>query len=171
MEEKKINADQKAQALKKPSLQATVAQVEEQISHYKHFAAQYEERLVSQKAALEKEHQAELEAELEAVRANAVADATESTTRLLREQLLSVSKFLCAAANLRRAGDAATPESMAFEAVLYQVYGGSQDAVDSMLKLINGAEEKVLGIEGETLDLTCKSLAVGTISVHSLMLP
>ena len=151
MEEKKINADQKAQALKKPALQAQVAQIEEQIGHYKEVTAQYEERLASQKAALEKAHQAELEA----VRGNVVADATESSTKALREQLLSVTKFLCAAANLRRDGDAESSESRAFEGVLFHVYGGNQDAVTAMLKLINGADEKVVGVEGETLEFTC----------------
>lgn len=158
MEEKKINADQKAQALKKPSLQAAVTQIEEQLGHYKQFAAQYEEKLAiqkealdQQKAALDKIHQEELAA----VRANALADATESTSRVLRENLFEVAKFLCAAANMRRAGDE-TPEGVAFEAVLYQVYAGNQDAVTSMVKLIEGADEQIQGLEGETLDLTCR---------------
>ncbi|KAJ5885609.1 hypothetical protein N7504_011445 [Penicillium tannophilum] len=156
VEEKKINADQKAQALKKPSLQAAVTQIEEQLGHYKQFAAQYEEKIAiqkealdKQKAALDKIHQEELAA----VRANALADATESTSRVLREKLFEVAKFLCAAANMRRAGDE-TPEGVAFEAVLYQVYAGNQDAVTSMVKLIEGADEQIQGLEGETLDLT-----------------
>ncbi|KAJ5105187.1 hypothetical protein NUU61_002534 [Penicillium alfredii] len=147
--EKKINADQKAQALKKPSLQATISQIEEQIGHYKQFAAQCEERLASQKAALEKTHREELDV----VRGNAIADATEAGTKVLRERLLTLSKFLCAAANMRRDGDAESLESRAFEGVLFQVYGGSQDAVNAMVKLIDGADEKVLGVEGETLEL------------------
>lgn len=150
VEEKKINADQKAQALKKPALQASIAQIEEQIGHYKSVTDQFEERLVRQKAALEKSHQEELEA----VRANAIADATESTAKLLRQQLLTVSRFLCAAANSRRDGDAESLESRAFEGVLYQVYGGNQDAVSSMIKLIDGADEKVPGVEGDLLELS-----------------
>lgn len=152
MEEKKINTDQKAQALKKPALQAQIAQLEEQLSYYKQFAAQYEERLASQKAALEKAH---LE-ELEAVRGNVVADATETTTRVLRERLLTLSQFLCAAATLRRSGDAESLESRAFESVLFQVYGGNEDAVSAMLKLIEGSDEKLLAVEGDTLELTCE---------------
>ncbi|KAJ5693271.1 hypothetical protein N7462_002694 [Penicillium macrosclerotiorum] len=148
--EKKINSDQKAQALKKPALQAAVAQIEEQIGHYQQVAAQYEARLETQKAALEKTHQEELEA----VRGNAIADATETTARVLREQLLTLSKFLCAAANVRRAGDAESLESRAFEGVLFQVYGGNQAAVTSMLKLIDGADEKVASVEGEALELS-----------------
>ncbi|KAJ5584142.1 uncharacterized protein N7459_003942 [Penicillium hispanicum] len=157
VEEKKINADQKAQALKKPALQASVAQIEEQIGHYRQFAAQYEEQLAKQKAELEKAHQKELEV----VRANAIADATEATTRVLQGQFLSVSKFLCAAANLRRAGEE-SPESRAFESVLFQVYGGSQEAVTSMVKLVEGADEKIVSIEGETLELTYGDVKQGS---------
>jgi hypothetical protein len=149
--EKKLNADQKAQALKKPALQAQVAQIEEQLSHFKEFAAQYEERLISQKAALEKAH----EEELEAVRANAVADTTEAASRALRQQLLTLTKFLCAAANSRRAGEESL-ESRALEGVLFQVYAGNQDAVSAMLKLINGADDKVPSVEGPDLEFSCE---------------
>lgn len=151
VEEKKINADQKAQALKKPALQAQIAQLEEQISNYKGVAAQYEERLASEKAALKKAHLAELDA----VRGNVVADATESSSKALREQLLTVTRFLCAAANLRHCGDTESPLSGAFEAVLFQVYAGNQPAVNSLLKLIEGAQEKVSDADGQTLEFTC----------------
>lgn len=129
-----------------------MAQIEEQLNHLKQVAAEYEERLANQKAALEKAH---LE-ELEAVRGNAVADAMEASTRLLREQLLSLTKFLCAAANSRHAGDTDSLESRAFEGVLFQVYGGSQDAVTAMMKLIEGSEESIVSVEGDVLELTCE---------------
>ncbi|CAP98428.1 hypothetical protein E8E15_000853 [Penicillium rubens] len=150
IEEKKINNDQKAQVLKKPSLQATVAQTEEQIGHYKQFAAQYEDRLAAQKAALVKAH----EEELEAVRNNAIADATEASKKTLRQQFYTVTKFLCAAAILRRDGDAVSTESRAFEGVLFEVYAGNQSAVNSLLKIAEGADEKVNTVEGTTLDFT-----------------
>ncbi|KAF7520009.1 hypothetical protein PCG10_009490 [Penicillium crustosum] len=150
IEEKKINNDQKAQVLKKPTLQATIAQVEEQIGHYKQFAVQYEDRLAAQKAALVKAH----EAELEAVRNNAIADATEASKKALRQQFYTVTKFLCAAAILRRDGDAVTTESRAFEGVLFEVYAGNQSAVNSLLKIAEGADEKVNAVEGTTLDFT-----------------
>lgn len=152
MEEKKINADQKAQALKKPALQAQVAQIEEQLGHYREFAAQYEEKLANQKADLEKAHQEELEA----VRGNVIADATETTAKALREQLLTLSRFLCAAAQSRHAGDSESLESTAFEGVLFKLYGGDQDAVTAMLKLIEGADENVLSVEGNALEMTCE---------------
>ncbi|RJE22505.1 hypothetical protein PHISCL_05148 [Aspergillus sclerotialis] len=148
--EKKINPDQKAQILKKPTLQANVAQIEEQISHYKQFAGHYEERLASQKATLEKAHRDELDA----VRRRAVAEATESSKKELENRLLSLSRFLCAAAAMRRSGDETSNESRAFEGVLYQVYGGCREAVTSMVKLIDGVDENVLTVEGDVLDFT-----------------
>lgn len=139
--------------MKKPALQANVTQVEEQIIQYKQFAASYEERLVSQKAELEKAHKEELDA----VREKAVAEAKYASKDGLRKQLLSLSKFLCAAAAMRRSGDETSSDSHAFEGVLYQVYGGSQDAVNSMVKLVEGADEKIISVEGTELDITCKS--------------
>lgn len=150
--DKKINPDQKAQILKKPALQANIAQLEEQIGHYKRFAAYYEERLSSQKADLEKAHNDELEA----IREKVVAETTEANKTGFREQLLALSKFLAAAAAMRRSGDETSSESRAFEGVLYQVYGGSYEAVTSMLKLIDGVDEKVVSVDGETLDATCE---------------
>ncbi|CAG7937156.1 unnamed protein product [Penicillium olsonii] len=153
VEEKKINSDQRAQHLRKSALQAAAAQTEEQIGHYKHFAAQYEERLVAQKSELAKDH----EEELEAVRANAIADATEASRKALRTQLHTMTKFLCGAAMLRRDGVVNT-ETQAFEGVLFQVYGGSHDSVNNMLKVINGADEKITAVEGDVLDFTYADL-------------
>lgn len=152
--EKKINADQKAQALKKPILQAHVTQLEEQIAQYKQFASHYEERLVSQKVALEKAHQEELEA----AREKFTAEANAAHKQDFKKHLLVLSQFLRAAATIRRSGDEGSAENRAFEGVLFQVYGGSQDAVDAMLKLIEAADEKVPSVEGELLDVTCKSI-------------
>ena len=151
---KKINTDQKAQALKKPALQANVTQVEEQINQYKQFAAHYEERLASQKTALEKEHKEKLET----FRENAVAEATETCKKEFGNRLLTLSKFLHAAAGMRMSGDGTSGESRAFEGVLYQVYGGSSEAVASMFKLIDGADENVQAVEGDMLEFTCKTI-------------
>lgn len=150
--DKKINNDQKAQALKKPALQANVAQIEEQIAHYKEFAAYYEERLVSQKDDLEKGHKEELDS----VREKAIAEASEVNQKDLRRRLLTLSKFLLAAAEKRRSGDESSTDAQAFEAVLYQVYAGSEDAVTNMLKLIDGVDDKITNLEGTELDATCK---------------
>ncbi|OJJ73005.1 hypothetical protein ASPBRDRAFT_195642 [Aspergillus brasiliensis CBS 101740] len=148
--EKKINVDQKAQALKKPSLQAAVAQIEEQIAQFKSFAAYYEEQLVSQKAELEKVHKEQLEA----VQKQAIDAASGARETELRQKLLNLSKFLCAAARVRNSGDETSNESRAFEGVLYQIYGGTQDAVSSMLKIIDGVDEKVVGVDSTVLDVT-----------------
>ncbi|PKY02439.1 hypothetical protein P168DRAFT_239204 [Aspergillus campestris IBT 28561] len=148
--EKKINTDQKAQVLKKPALQASVVQYEEQIARYKEFAVHYEERLTTQKTKTEKAHKAELDA----ARAAANAEARETREKEYRSRLLSLSKFLCSAAAMRRSGDETSSESRAFEGVLYQVYGGSNEAVESMVKLIGGVDEKIVSVEGEQLDVT-----------------
>ncbi|KAL2808168.1 hypothetical protein BJX63DRAFT_41498 [Aspergillus granulosus] len=154
--EGKINADQKAQALKKPALQAAITQAEEQLAHYKELASVYEQRLASQKAELEEAHKQEVESLQEKVAAAAAAavEVPEPQKEDFDQQLLSLSKFLFTAANLRRAGDGSSPESRAFEGVLYQVYAGNLDAVASMRKLINGVDEKISSVEGETLDVT-----------------
>ncbi|KAF7595165.1 hypothetical protein BBP40_007132 [Aspergillus hancockii] len=148
--EKKINADQKAQALKKPTLQANITQIEEQITHLKEFAAQYEQRLAAQKAELEKAHKEELDS----VQEKAVTEANKTSQADLGQRLLSLSKFLCAAATMRRSGDENSSLTRAFEGVLYQVYGGSHEAVNAMIKLIDGVDEKVVSVEGETLEVT-----------------
>lgn len=147
--------------MKKPALQASVAQLEEQIGHYKQLAAHYEERLASQKADLDKAHNEEVES----FRKKATAETAETGKASVKKQLLSLSKFLCAAASMRRAGDETSVESRAFEGVLYQVYGGTPDAVEHMLKLIGGAEEKVVAVDGETLDFTCKLHLSASLSV------
>lgn len=48
-----------------------------------------------------------------------------------------------------------TSDSRAFEGALYQVYGGTDEAVNAMIKLIEGADEKVPSVESELLDVTC----------------
>ncbi|PGH15485.1 hypothetical protein AJ80_05502 [Polytolypa hystricis UAMH7299] len=147
--EKKINADQKAQILKKPGLQATVAQIEEQLSQFKQYGAYYEAKLASQKAELEKAHRDELDATKE----KAVAETKEATEKDFGERLLVLSRFLRAAAAMRRSGDETSSDSRAFEGVLFQVYGGTEEAVAGMLKLINGAEDKIPSVDAQPLDV------------------
>jgi hypothetical protein len=83
-----------------------------------------------------------------------VAELKESQEKTVREQLLTLSQFLRAAASFRRAGDGAAVDSQAFEGVLLQVYGGNDEAVEAMFKLISGSDEKVAGIDGQVLDVT-----------------
>jgi len=94
---------------------------------------------------------------LEAVREQVTAEVKASAKLDFKKQLLTLSQFLRAAAAMRRSGDEASSENRAFEGILFQVYGGSHEAVESMTKLIEGASDKVPSVEGEPLDVTCKS--------------
>ncbi|KAI5282138.1 hypothetical protein KEM54_002953 [Ascosphaera aggregata] len=150
VEEKLINLDQKAQALKKPSLQASAAQIEEQIAQFKSYAAYYEALLKKQKSDSDNAHKEELEA----VRVEVEKATTEKCEKDFSARLLTLSQFLCAAARMRQAGESTSNESRAFEGVLLQVYSGADDAVKSMMKLINGVEENVLSVEGDEVNVT-----------------
>ncbi|PGH33000.1 hypothetical protein GX50_04215 [[Emmonsia] crescens] len=147
--EKKINEDQKAQALKKPALQAVISQIEEQINQYKQYGQYYEDRLASQKIEIEKAHKDELEALKEKV----AAETLESAEKVFEERLLVLSQFLRAAAAMRRSGDETSSDSRAFEGALFQVYGGTEEAVSAMVKLINGADDIVPSVDAEPLDV------------------
>ncbi|EGC48111.1 conserved hypothetical protein [Histoplasma capsulatum var. duboisii H88] len=147
--EKKINADQKAQVLKKPSLQAAVFQIEEQINQYKQYGQYYEDRLSSQKIEIEKAHKDELKVLKEKV----AAEILESVEKEFEQRLLVLSQFLRAAAAMRRSGDETSSDSRAFEGALFQVYGGTEEAVSAMVKLINGTDDIVPSVDAEPLDV------------------
>ncbi|KAK2928819.1 hypothetical protein FoTM2_011682 [Fusarium oxysporum f. sp. vasinfectum] len=107
VESRIINNDQKAQILKKPALQAQLAQYEEQLVQY-------------QKA--------------------------------LHDNLLVLSQFLRLAAYRREeAQDPDSDESQAIEGVLLAIYSGDENAVQSMLKLVNGSEDQIFSVPGEQL--------------------
>ncbi|EFW22442.1 conserved hypothetical protein [Coccidioides posadasii str. Silveira] len=146
---KKINADQKAQVLKKPVLQENIASIEEQLSQFKQYGAYYNDRLEKQKEELDKAHKEELDS----IKQDVVAETLQAAEKDFRERLLTLSKFLRAAAAMRRSGDETSSDSRAFEGSLFQVYGGTPEAVDAMNKLIQGADEKVPGVEGELLEV------------------
>ena len=154
LEARKINADQKAQAQKKPALQASLAQLEEQITQYKQFDVEYQKRLSAEKAALETSHSEELEK----VKATAVAEAQAEAKKETKESLLALSKFLRAAAAKRQDGDDTSEENRAFEGALLLVYGGDANAVIAMEKLIDGSEEKVPYVDGQISEFTCKPI-------------
>ncbi|OAX85027.1 hypothetical protein ACJ72_00587 [Emergomyces africanus] len=147
--EKKINADQKAQVLKKPALQAVVSQIEEQINQYRQYGQYYENRLASQKIEIEKTHKDELAALKEKV----VAETLEASEKEFQARLLVLSQFLRAAAAMRRSGDETSSDSRAFEGALFQVYGGTEEAVSAMVKLINGADDIIPSVDAEPLDV------------------
>lgn len=149
---RKINKDQKAQALNKPALQASLAQFEEQIGQYKKFDEEYQQRSASEKERLKVAHAKELDD----LRASSKAESAAESKQLLRKQLLTLSRFLRAAAARRQENDDSSDETTAFEGVLLLLYGGDNAAVDAAEKLIHDVEEGVLSTEGTTLSVTCE---------------
>ncbi len=150
---RKINQDQKAQAQKKPSLQASLAQLEEQIAQYKQFDEDYQKRLSAEKSALETAHIDELQRVKEA----AIAETAAEGKKEAKENLLVLSKFLRAAAAKRQGGDETSPDNRAFEGALLLVYGGEVGAVVAMESLIAGSDEKVPTVDQTPSEFTCKS--------------
>lgn len=149
---RKINQDQKAQAQKKPALQASLAQLEEQVAQYKQFDEDYQKRLATEKAALETSHKDELDKVKEAATSAAKAESAKEA----KDNLLALSKFLRAAAAKRQGGDETSPENRAFEGALLLVYGGEAAAVAAMESLIVGSDEKVPAVDQVPSEYTCK---------------
>ncbi|KAK8920452.1 hypothetical protein VCV18_007755 [Metarhizium anisopliae] len=145
--EKTINPDQRAQIEKKPELQAQLAQAEEQLAQLRKVHEQYRSRAANEKAEWEKT--------LEKAKADAVSEAEASFQNSLKGNLLLLSQFLRLAAYRREeATDAESDESQAIEGVLLAIYAGDDSAVASMLKLVEGTEDKVLSVPGEQLQTT-----------------
>jgi hypothetical protein len=155
---RKINADQKAQILKKPSLQASLAQLEEQITQYKKFDQEYKTRSQAEKAEFEKVHTERSEKQLAEAVAAAKAEAAAAAIEEQQSNLLLLSQFLrLAAARRAEEADSTLDENQALEGVLLSVYSGDETAVATMLKLINGSSENTYAVTGEKLQTTCKS--------------
>ncbi|RQM04724.1 hypothetical protein DH86_00004325 [Scytalidium sp. 3C] len=153
---KKINQDQKAQILKIPSLKASVVQYEEQIAQYKKFDQEYKAKAQVEKAEFEKVLNERSAKELEEAVAKAKAEAAALTTQNQQKDLLLISQFLRLAA-IRRAdeeADANQDENKALEGVLARVYTGDENAVTTMLKLIQGSEEETVSVTGDVLTTT-----------------
>ena len=156
--ERKINADQKASALKKPQLLQQLVTLEEQISQYRRFDAEYQAQLQKQKEELTIQHQKELEK----VKDELTLEGMTTGAADLREKLLVFSQFLRCAANKRGIEeDADKDENKAFEGVLLLVYGGDEKAVETAVKLMEGSDEQASSIEGVSLPIKCKFFPVG----------
>jgi hypothetical protein len=147
-----INADQKAQADKKPFLQSTLKQLEEQLDHFKKFDEDTKEKHEAEKALLASSHKEELDRLKDAVENEAKTEASKA----LKEKLLALSRFLRTAAARRQDGDETAEENRAFEGALLLVYGGDLKAVAAMEYIINGDEEQIPTVEGELSGFTCK---------------
>ncbi|KAA8574231.1 hypothetical protein MFRU_001g00230 [Monilinia fructicola] len=170
---RKINADQKAQILKKPSLQASLAQLEEQIAQYKKFDQEYKTKLQVEKAEFEKTFNERASRELEE-KVNAAKESVAKEKDAEQESnLLLITKFLCLAA-LRRSpeNDPNLEENKGIEGLLTQVYSGDEAAVAAMTKIIQGSEEACFSVNGEELtttfaDIKAIALALPTTSIFA----
>ncbi|KAF1844546.1 uncharacterized protein K460DRAFT_404839 [Cucurbitaria berberidis CBS 394.84] len=147
---RKINADQKAQAERKPGLQAQLAQYEEQYGHYTKYGQELEVKFAREKEILSKSHSEELEALKETIKAEAALEQK----KLLKDKILTLSRFLRAAAARRQLEDDDSDLTKAFEGALLQVYGGDATAVLAAEKLIDGADDGVPSTEGVVLSIT-----------------
>ncbi|KAF2491755.1 hypothetical protein BU16DRAFT_530194 [Lophium mytilinum] len=147
---RKINNDQKAQALKKPGLQAQLVQYEEQLTQFKKFDAEYKQKVATEKEVLQSAHKEELEKLRETLKAEAAAEAQKG----FKDRFLTLSRFLRAAAARRQLEDDDTDVTKAFEGALLLVYGGDASAVSAAEKLIEGTEDHVPSTEGVELSVT-----------------
>ncbi|KOS21807.1 hypothetical protein ESCO_002178 [Escovopsis weberi] len=147
-----INADQKAQILKKPALQAQIAQFEEQLAQYQKVHEQYQAKAAADKAEWEKT--------LDKAKEDAAKEAKEEALASLKDSLLTLSEFLRLAAYRREeAKDPESDESQAIEGVLLAIYSGDQNAVSAMLKLIDGSSDQIISVPGEQLQTTYAAVA------------
>ncbi|GAB7352983.1 hypothetical protein MBLNU459_g3549t1 [Dothideomycetes sp. NU459] len=161
---RKINADQKAQAQKKPGLQSSLKDLEEQITQYKKVDAEYQSRLTSQRDTLAQGHKSEIEELKQQLKKEAEAEGAKA----LREKLLVFSQFLRAAAAKRAIEDEAdTEESRAFEGALLLVYGGDDTAVKTAENLIDGSDEVVLSVEGQPTTVKYSQIKQASLSFYS----
>lgn len=143
-----INPDQKTQILKKPALEAQVAQYEEQLAQIIKVDEQYRAQAATDKA--------ELTETVEKAKAEAVAEAKAEFEKTQRANLLLLSQFLRLAAYRREeATDPESDESQAIEGVLLAIYAGDDSAVNSMLSLVNGSSDKIISVPGELLQTNC----------------
>ncbi|KAI9846191.1 MAG: hypothetical protein M1837_004305 [Sclerophora amabilis] len=156
--DRKINNDQKAQALKKPALRASLSQLEEQVAQYKKFDQDYQARLDSELASLKASHKAELETIREATRQEVLEEARAETKGKTKGDTLLLSKFLRLAAAKRqdRQADAqvTAPNESALEGLLMMVYGGDDGAVLAIERLINGSDDPILDTSQNPVDYT-----------------
>ncbi|KAI1106357.1 hypothetical protein F4804DRAFT_301031 [Jackrogersella minutella] len=151
--EKIINADQRAQRLKKPQLESQLAQLEEQLAQFKKVDEEYRSRAVIEKANLEKSLNEKFEKE-KSDAVNEIKEQAEAESKKTQhDSLLVLSQFLrLAAARRTEEADATLDENMALEGILLNVYSGDENAVSTMIKLIEGSEEKASSVAGELLE-------------------
>jgi len=84
-------------------------------------------------------------------------EAALEQKQAFRDRLLTLSRFLRAAAARRQSEDEESDLAKAFEGALLLVYGGDPIAVAAAEKLIDGTDEQVPSTEGVILNVTCES--------------
>lgn len=150
---KKINADQKASAQKKPGLQAQLAQLNEQVAQYKKFDQEYQQKISQEKEILQRSHSEELEK----LRKILKEESELESKKQFQEKFLTLSRFLRAAAARRQLEEDDSDLTKAFEGALLLVYGGDATALGAAEKLIDGSDDKVPSTDGVALNVTCMS--------------
>lgn len=153
--EKKINQDQKAQLLKKPALEASLAQLKAQVEQYKKFDQEYKAAAQAEKEQFQKTTGEKAVKELEDAVAAAKVQAAVAAKKEQEEGFLALSQFLRLAA-VRRGEDEdpELPQNVALEALLVNVYTGDASAVGAISKIIQGSTEQVCNQAGGVLDVT-----------------
>jgi hypothetical protein len=104
---------------------------------------------------MSKSHSSELESLRDTIKAEQVLEQQ----KVLKDKLLTLSRFLRAAAARRQLEDDDSDLTKAFEGALLQVYGGDASAVMAAEKLIDGTDEGVPSTEGVVLSVTCRFFA------------
>ncbi|KAL7934830.1 hypothetical protein V8C35DRAFT_299920 [Trichoderma chlorosporum] len=149
--EKILNTDQKTQILKKPALQAALAQYEEQLAQYQKIHEQYQTRAAAEKADWAKA--------LEKTKEEAASEVKAEFENSLKSKLLVLSQFLRLAAYRREESqEPDSDESQAIEGVLLAIYSGDDNAVSAMEKLIEGSDDQIFSVPGEQLQTTYASV-------------
>ena len=156
---RKINADQKAQVLKKPAMQAQLKQYEEQVIQFRQVEKSLADVFAVEKAHLVEEHQAELAR----MREEVTAEANKTLSKKLDEDLLVLSQFLHAAAAKRQTAEAESEEGRAFEGALLLVYQGNNASLTTLKNLIDGSDDKVTSTLGEPLNYTFAQIKQSSI--------
>ncbi|KAK7902383.1 hypothetical protein LTR67_002028 [Exophiala xenobiotica] len=148
--QKKLNADQKAQLMKKPGLQAQLAQLEEQLQSFRGFAQEIEGKFAKEKSGLVESH----EAEIASIKEKILQEAEDIKSKAVEDGLRVITHFLHTAASKRQSEEADTEEGRAFEGALLLVYQGNETSLVTLKNLIDGTEDKVSDVQGEALDFT-----------------
>ncbi|KPI35688.1 uncharacterized protein AB675_1241 [Cyphellophora attinorum] len=162
----KINNDQKAQITNKPNLKAQITQLEEQLSAYKSFGLELEDRHSRDKAALVESH----ESEIAHLKEEAAASAKAAEGKDLDKALEIVSSFLHAAAAKRGSDDTDSPEALAFEGGLLMIYQGNSASTSALKSLVEGSDEKVLDTHNEPVDFTWSQLKEASLAASAVKL-